>query len=933
MRHIVAMSLLISAACIGFAQEVAPKDRPGLPSEMRVFYLQNADVAQAAKLIENLLPEEIRKGGTTVLPEARLNALYVQGNPTLQEWVEAFLLRYDKDTESRTLRAVSDLITETMELKEVDPREALDVIESLDLVGDDLTVAIVPRGKRLIVRGPKEAVGEIRDLLVQLDEPPADRSSTFGRSKARPGSLVVSLKANGQVLVAGEKLKPGNFADSFNANSTVLLDVDRDVHHAEVVDLIEQLRKAGVARLSVRASNVPQPNDSPQKNTTGKAEGAWTPTPTQPLQQAYASAEQAAAATAAKWRWAKDRSPKNNDELKVLESALAKEVRAAFRLRQQWQQLQLDQHQAELDRLANRLDRREKIVDQIVAHRVRELQSGKDLSWLPDGKGIASKPAAGVAPNLPPSTTAEAAGMTSPLTKSAKNATADRAAATRPRKPDVSSQASSSMTAPTQSSPSKSSPNSGDEASKQAAKANVSEVPEVSEVPARLCEVSDRGRQLTINARDQEHAAAIREFLGTYFSREEIEPVSSTQFVVRRGEETIQQIVEYVEDIDRRAHLRAAIDSATQVPIELFVSSAAGVSWALDDVQYKLPADFSLDADQRLLLELVDCTGVHGRSMYASIQVSTLSKDALEYFRHHKLRIGITIPDLLRAREGAEVTKSYYLVRRGKQWKLDSFSTLDRPGAGAAPEGERIAELEIGSRKPHLTDGSVRSRTTSRGGLTKFELGDSVVFVEMIVASVGPDAEATQRRAIYMDGTVVGDEGLVAIVIDDLLDDDGKLNVEIESITLKTKQGKAIYDASLVAQDPALGLALLRSDQLPVPPLRLDGPPVVESQGIQVHRRAGTDAGGVTVFHKTGTVFDTRVLKPNGFVPKYPQRFLLRSSPRIPGAAATLVTTGQLVGILAGSSTPIVGEGWRELGRQAVSAVAVDSLVRRYRKQ
>ena len=923
MRHIVVMSLLISTACIGFAQETAPKDRPGLPSEMRVFYLQNAEVAQAAKLIENLLPEEIRKeGATTVLPEARLNALFVQGNAELQEWVEAFLLRYDKDTESRTLRAVSDLITEAMELKEVDPREALDVIESLDLVGDDLTVAIVPRGKRLIVRGPKEAVAEVRDLLSQLDQPPANRSSALGRSEATQGELVVSLKENGQVLVAGQKMKPGSFADSFNANSTVLLDVDRDVHHAKVVALIEQLRKAGVTKLSVRARSVPKPNTSPQEKATGKAIGDWKPTPSQPLQQAYASAEQAAAATAAKWRWAQKRSPENDNDLKMLESALAKEVRAAFRLRQQWQQLQLDQHQAELDRLANRLDRREKIVDQIVAHRVRELQSGKDLSWLPDGRGVASKPPVAGSPNLSPSSTTAPAGMKSPIAVSAKNATADRAAATLPRNPAVLPQASSSTT-----STMRTMPKSGDVVVKQAA--NVI----VPEAPARLCEVSDSGRQLTINARDKEHAAAIREFLETYFSRDDIEPVSSTQFVVRRSEEAIEQIVEYVEDLDRRAQLRAEIDSATQVPIELFVASAAGVSWALEDVQYKLPAEFSLDADQRLLLELVDCSSVRGRSMYASIQVSTLSKDALEYFQDHKLRMGITIPDLVRAREGAEVKKSYYLARDGKQWRLDSVSTLDRPGAGAAPEGERIAELEIGSRKPHLSNGSVYSRSMTRGGLTKFELGDSVVFVEMIVASAGEDAEAAQRRAIYMDGTVVGDEGLVAIVIDDLLDDDGKLNVAIESITLKTKQGNAIYDASLVAQDSALGLALLRSDQLPVPPLRLDGPPVVESQGIQVHRRAGADASGVTVFRKTGTVFDTEVLKPNGFVSKYPKRFLVRSSPRIPGAAATLVTTGQLVGILSGRSTPIVGQGWRELGRQAVSADAVESLVRRYRKQ
>lgn len=383
MRYLMFIAILMTTVSLSSAQDAASGAVPPLPSEMKVFYLQTADVSEAVKLIEDLLPDEIRKSGVRLLPEPRTNALYMQGNTSSQEWVEAFLQRYDKDAESRTLPPVGESVTESIAVVHVDSREAMNVIESLGFVGDTLSVAIAPRGQRLIVRGRKEAVAEVMALLKEIDEPGPGIRGESGRDDSSENRMMVSLQANGQVLVEGVRLQPGGFADSFNADSVVVIEVERDVHHAEVVSLIEILRKAGVSRLSIGARAVPQQAMQTPANAANAAPSSRGPISTDPIQQAYVSAEQAAAQTAAKWRGEQKRSPLDSDAISALASALEQEVRAAFRLRQQWQQLQLDRHLAELDRLAARVARREQIADQIVSHRVRELQSGKDLSWLP----------------------------------------------------------------------------------------------------------------------------------------------------------------------------------------------------------------------------------------------------------------------------------------------------------------------------------------------------------------------------------------------------------------------------------------------------------------------------------------------------------------------------------------------------------------------
>lgn len=211
--------------------------------------------------------------------------------------------------------------------------------------------------------------------------------------------------------------------------------------------------------------------------------------------------------------------------------------------------------------------------------------------------------------------------------------------------------------------------------------------------------------------------------------------------------------------------------------------------------------------------------------------------------------------------------------------------------------------------------------------------GDSVLFVEMIVSPLhANEGPGSQRRAIYMDGIVVDDEGLIAVVTDELSDESGKLNVDVESITLKTHKGKAIYDATIVAQDPKSGLALLRSNQLPVPSLRLDGPEVVDAQGLRQLGRTTLDLSGVRVFQEEGWANDAKVLATNGFDTERPGRFLATEGGYgIPGPAVTLSTTGQLVGIYTGVQSPFENLAGNQEAQEVIAVSVIDELIRRYR--
>jgi hypothetical protein len=310
-----------------------------------------------------------------------------------------------------------------------------------------------------------------------------------------------------------------------------------------------------------------------------------------------------------------------------------------------------------------------------------------------------------------------------------------------------------------------------------------------------------------------------------------------------------------------------------------------------------------------------------------AIKVHDLSKRALEYFKAHELPVLLSIADLKRVRAGQEMGKQFYLVEAAGKLRLETHPIGDRP-SDLERAGELVAELRMGNRKPRSSKAFPSLSSQSRP--TKFETSDSVLFVEMIVTEPGNDGDAERSQsAIYMDGTVVGNDGLVAIVMDKLLDKDGKLQAQIESITLKTYRGEVIHGAKYVIHDPSSGLALLQSSQIPVPALLLDGPTVVDSQGVAIFGRANRDPLGVTVFQKDGWSMDSQVSVP--IRAPFRDRFLVSVAEGLSGSAITLTTTGHLVGILTRRTATREQTGLSKTGTVALPVALIDDLVRKFR--
>ncbi len=73
-------------------------------------------------------------------------------------------------------------------------------------------------------------------------------------------SLVLVIPVNGQVLVAGKQLTPGELDNLFRAafardkNTQVVIKADKGVAHGKVVNIMERAKQAGLTRLAIGTS-------------------------------------------------------------------------------------------------------------------------------------------------------------------------------------------------------------------------------------------------------------------------------------------------------------------------------------------------------------------------------------------------------------------------------------------------------------------------------------------------------------------------------------------------------------------------------------------------------------------------------------------------------------------------------------------------------
>lgn len=774
-------------------------------------------------------------------------------------------------------------LTQLIQLKHVDPKEAIRVIEQLGLDSDELSVAVGPNGNELIWRGSGQALLDVKTLIQNIDVP----AETTARQTTRQNStstITVTLNKSGQVTIDGREPTVDEYEDLLSPKSNVEIDVDPTASHADVARTMNRLRKFGVERISLRVRS--QGNSSSLSSSSRQTSKGNTST--QSLRSAYEAAERSAATLAAQWRREKNNESPDSKALADLESQLSDEVQAAFRLRQQWQLEQLEEQRRDIDRLNERLVRRERIADQIVKHRVRELQSGKDLTWL-----AADETAVKV--NWPVPHTLRVRTKANQATPPASTSLTSPGGFAVPE-PDTSS---SGLPKPV---------------SKSAA--------------AERLRFATDGETLTITGGSPPQRSQVEQILRSRVPSESIFK-SDIHFITRIPDaETRQKVADSIQDIIDISARKQAIKAASEVPIYLYGPAGTKVRPRFTGKTVdKLPVRFSLDQQQMHALEVLDARG--NVSRYLVIKIHKLSQQALSYFQSHELPLLLSGWDLERIWGGDMAGRKYYLQESVDGLRLQSYPISDH-AQESKHSGELVAELHTGNRPPKYSKDLPTQAPERQMG--KRETGESVLFVEMIVSQPRPgETTATSRKAIYMDGTVVSNDGLVAVVMDELLDDQGKLEVKIQSITLKTEQGDVIHDAEYMIHDPTSQIGLLQSHRIPVPALRLDGPKVVDLQGVAILGRARKDPAGTTVFEQEGWSLRTQARVPTREDVNH--QFAVPDVGALTGSAVTLTTTDQLVGILTKRRISTADSELRHSGVLALPVQAIDSLVLKFRDQ
>lgn len=231
-------------------------------------------------------------------------------------------------------------------LKHVRARDVLEAIGELGFNDGKLAVTMEAGSNAIVVRGDDDSLALVVDLIEILDVPATNKpgeDADLQRIDAASHQLV-TLEAELQQLLQ-------HFAPNHPKVQVVRQKIQAT---AEFLKLTEQLRTQGDDL----------PRDAPLSIS------------------AYETAERKAATFAAQWRKENEKAEPSPEKLNQLEAAVKEQVQLAFEFRQRIKRIDLERAAIQLEEIRMRLERREKIADEIIASRVEDLISGDDLTWL-----------------------------------------------------------------------------------------------------------------------------------------------------------------------------------------------------------------------------------------------------------------------------------------------------------------------------------------------------------------------------------------------------------------------------------------------------------------------------------------------------------------------------------------------------------------------
>ena len=346
----------------------------------------------------------------------------------------------------------------------------------------------------------------------------------------------------------------------------------------------------------------------------------------------------------------------------------------------------------------------------------------------------------------------------------------------------------------------------------------------------------------------------------------------------------VGRVSEIFEDVKLAEKLNESLPAAKDVSVRFFGPTGAKLALTFGDQSYSLPAEFRVNSGDLLPLTISNLSTRTGKvDFFAMLQIEQLDEDSRKFFRENRLPLAIAISDADRIQTGKTVIKTYYRQRAGDVDQIRIHSSTDRNEDLETFAGKRVARLSIGNVRPPTSQALVTAQPQVSGIPPSNK--DSIVSIEAII-KVSENGSET-RKALYTQGLVVGDDGLIALVLDEsFMDPDSKSLPKTDSITIKTSRGNVLRNARIVAFDGVSGLVLMQSSSLPVHAFSLNGPTVVASQRVE-----SITAEGHTRL--------TTVQAANRSAGEQ-KLFTISGVNYITGAPVLLETTGQLIGVIAG---------------------------------
>ena len=248
-RFLTIIAIIFLAAPMAMAQDapasLEESEQPTSVTDVRTYVLEHVDVADAARLIETLLPQH---SNLKVVPDSKTNSLYIQAGPEEQKSIGDLISNIDVSVAQRRSLAT---VTEQIRLNQVEAQEVLRVVDSLGL--QDLTVAVAPNSNSLLARGSSESIAGLKQLIEQIDTPP-QRSSAVDQSGSKDLEkiVVVTLNRAGQAIVAGRVTTTAQLESMLGPDSAVEIYVDHDASYDKVAQLIDRFKALRVGRVGVR---------------------------------------------------------------------------------------------------------------------------------------------------------------------------------------------------------------------------------------------------------------------------------------------------------------------------------------------------------------------------------------------------------------------------------------------------------------------------------------------------------------------------------------------------------------------------------------------------------------------------------------------------------------------------------------------------------